>query len=99
MGMVTNPLSLFQEHGPDGDLRCYVNGVNFDSTTTTSRLFAHSGAVGLGVVNNQTVYEGGNSSNSGDNFLGSIYEVMLFNDVPTDADVVNVHTYLDNKWN
>jgi hypothetical protein len=85
--------------GPDGDLRCYVNGVNFDSTTTTSRLFAHSGAVGLGVVNNQTVYEGGNSSNSGDNFLGSIYEVMLFNDVPTDADVVNVHTYLDNKWN
>ncbi len=85
--------------GPDGDLKCYVNGVNFDSTTTTSRLFAHSGAVGLGVVNSQTVFEDYSVANSGNNFLGSLYEVMLFNDVPTDADVVNVHTYLDNKWN
>jgi hypothetical protein len=84
---------------PTGDLICYLNGSTLGSTTTTSRLFAHSGAVGLGTVNGQSVMEDGSIPNSGHHFLGSLYEVMLFNNAPTAGDVTNVHTYLDNKWN
>lgn len=81
------------------ELQCYVNSASIGTTRSTSRLFAHSGAVGLGAVNGQSVFEDGSVPNSGHNFLGNIYEVMLFNNAPTLGDVTNVHTYLDNKWN
>jgi len=85
--------------GPDGSLDCYLDGTNFGTVATTSRLHAHSGAVGLGEVNGQSVFEDGSVPSSGHNFLGSLYEVMLFNNAPNAAAVTNVHTYLDNKWN
>lgn len=85
--------------GPDGSLSCYVNGSLIGSTTTTSRLFAHSGAVGLGAVNSQSVFEDGSIPSSGHHFMGQLYEVMLFNDAPSLTDITNIHTYLDNKWN
>ena len=84
---------------PTGDLTCYLDGASIGTTPTTSRLFAHSGAVGLGEVNGQSVFEDGSVPGSGHNFLGSIYEVMLFNNAPDASDITNVHTYLDNKWN
>ncbi|MCB0379095.1 MAG: choice-of-anchor D domain-containing protein [Bdellovibrionales bacterium] len=85
--------------GPDGNLTCYVNGLSIGSTTSTSRLYAHSGNVGLGHVNNTACFEDNSCPNSGSHFLGEIYEVMLFNNAPNLLDVQNVHTYLDNKWN
>ena len=85
--------------GPDGDLTCYVNGASIGSVPTTSRLFAHSGNVGLGHIDNQFCVEDGSCPGSNAHFLGNMYEVMLFNNAPTAGDVTNVHTYLDNKWN
>lgn len=85
--------------GPDGDLECFVNGASIGATTTTSKLFAHSGRVGLGRVDNDTCFEDNSCPSSGSNFSGSLFEVMLFNNAPDAASVSNVHTYLDNKWN
>ncbi len=85
--------------GPDGDLTCYVNNASIGSIPTTSRLFAHSGNVGLGHVDNGACFEDNSCPDSNSHFLGDIFEVMLFNNAPGAADVTNVHTYLDNKWN
>ncbi len=85
--------------GPDGDLTCYVNNASIGSVPTTSRLFAHSGNVGLGHVDNGACFEDDSCPDSDSHFLGDIFEVMLFNNAPVAADVTNVHTYLDNKWN
>ena len=85
--------------GPDGDLTCYVNGTSIGSTTTTSRLFAHSGRVGLGHIENIFCVDDGSCPSNDNHFLGNLYEVMLFNNAPDSSDVTNVHTYLDNKWN
>ncbi len=85
--------------GPDGDLTCYVNNVDIGTVPTTSRLFAHSGNVGLGRIDNDSCFEDNSCQSSGSPFLGEIYEVMLFNNAPNAFDVTNVHTYLDNKWN
>lgn len=85
--------------GPDGNLTCYVNNVDIGSVPTTSRLFAHSGDVGLGHIDNQSCFEDSVCRDSGSHFLGDLFEVMLFNNAPDASDVTNVHTYLDNKWN
>lgn len=90
--------------GPDGALRCYVNHYGAVPPpplleTTTSRLFGHSGDVGVGQIDNDTCFEDGSCPSNGRNFLGRIYEVMLFNNTPSDLEVFTVHTYLNNKWN
>ncbi len=85
--------------GPDGALRCYVNGAQIGTTqTTTSRLFAHSGAIGLGCKNNTTVFESGVSSGNGNYFSGSVLELMLFNDPPDAATITNIHQFSQGKW-
>jgi hypothetical protein len=83
--------------GPDGSLECYVNGVSIGSVATTSRLFAHSGAIALGAVSGDTVMDNGVLS-SGAYFAGSIMEVMIFNNPPSSDDIVDVHRYLSFKW-
>ncbi len=83
--------------GPDGSLKCYVNGVEIGTATTTSRLFSHSGAIGIGAVNGNTVMENG-VNNTGSYFKGSIMEVMIFNDPPTVNTITDVHRYLSFKW-
>ena len=85
--------------GPDGSLTCYVNDSVIGTTTSTSRLFAHSGNIGLGHIDNQSCFEDSSCPSSGMNFDGEIYEVMIFNNVPSASDVTNVHTFLSNKWN
>ncbi|MCJ8277838.1 MAG: choice-of-anchor D domain-containing protein [Bdellovibrionales bacterium] len=85
--------------GPDGDLTCYVNDTVIGTSTSTSRLFAHSGNIGIGHIDNQSCFEDGSCPASDNHFLGDLYEVMIFNNVPDAADVTNVHTFLSNKWN
>jgi len=85
-------------NGPDGSLNCYVDSSLIGSETTTSRLFAHSGRVGLGHINNQTCFEDSNCPADGSEFLGEIYELMLFNNAPDAPAIDKVHTYLNNKW-
>jgi hypothetical protein len=84
--------------GDDGIVTCYVNGANIGSVATTSRLHAHSAAVGLGAKYGTTYYHDGVSNGNGHTFYGDLFEVMIFNDPPDDATISQVHSYLDGKW-
>jgi hypothetical protein len=84
--------------GPDGTLKCFVNGIQIGSTlSSTSKLYAHSGAIALGAAAGGTRYEN-NSTASGAYLLGNIMEVMIFNDPPSSDDIVDIHRYLSFKW-
>ena len=85
--------------GPDGDLTCYVNGSSIGSTTSTSLLYAHSGAISLGSYLSDSYTHTGNLSGNGGYFNGDVMELMLFNDPPDAATVNTIHTYLEDKWN
>lgn len=85
--------------GPDGDLTCYVNGSSIGSTTTTSLLYAHSGAISLGSYAGDTYDHNGAVNGDGGYLNGDVMELMLFNDPPDATDVNTIHTYLEDKWN
>jgi hypothetical protein len=63
----------------------YVNGTLAASTASAPRPIAGSD-VQLGAYAN------------GNNFDGEIAEVIIYNRVLTDFELINVHTYLGNKW-
>ncbi|WP_412469623.1 MULTISPECIES: hypothetical protein [unclassified Halobacteriovorax] len=85
--------------GPDGDLTCYINGSSIGSTTSTSLLYAHSGAISLGSYLSDSYTHTGSLSGNGGYFNGDVMEFMLFNDPPDAATVNTIHTYLEDKWN
>ncbi len=85
--------------GPDGTLKCYVNGSQIGTTQySTSLLYAHSGNIGLGCKNNTSFYHTGVSSGNGDYFQGQILELMLFNDPPDEDTITNIHQFEAGKW-
>ena len=85
--------------GDDGELKCYVNNTLIGTSTTTTRVFPHSGAIGIGGKNGDTYYHDGASSGTGDHlFRGNILEVMITNESVTDNVVETIHNYLIGKW-
>lgn len=86
--------------GPDGSLNCFVNDVSIGTTTTTSKLYAHSGDIGLGGYIQTTYYHTGVTSNDdGGYFSGKIFEFMIVNGAPAPGDVNIIYEYLSDKWN
>lgn len=84
--------------GPDGNLTCYLNGANIGGTTSTSLLYAHSGALGLGAQQGDSYYETGTANGDGNFFSGSIFEVIITESVPTNDQLVIINEYLSDKW-
>jgi hypothetical protein len=86
-------------NGVDGTVDCILDGVSLGQVATTSRLFPHSGDIGLGAVNNHTVLHSGTSSSSKDHyFQGEIFEFIYFNKVNTTQELDELHTFLEQKW-
>ncbi len=87
--------------GPDGSLKCYVNGTQVGGDlTTTSRLFAHSAAVGLGCQYSASRYESGSTGGSNSNlFDGKIYELMMFQSAPDTSTVSDVYLNFKSRLN
>jgi len=54
--------------GADGTLECFVNGKSIGQASTTSRLHAHGGDIGLGAMNDGSYFSGGSDSGD-DHFL------------------------------
>jgi len=85
--------------GPDGNLECFVNNVSIGTTTSTSRLFAHSGDIGLGAHIQHTYYHDiGIVLNDGGFFNGKIFEFMIVNGAPLPGDVDIIYQFLSDKW-
>lgn len=83
--------------GQDGNLDCYVNSVNIGSANTTTRIFPHGGAIGMGGANGSSRYHDG-STNGSHNFNGSIFEAMITNTTPSESTIHQLHNYMQDKW-
>lgn len=84
--------------GPNGSLTCYLSGTQIGQTFSTSLLYAHSGALGLGAKYNDSYYHSGASNGNGDYFSGKIMEVMIIESVPTPDQLILINEYLTDKW-
>ncbi len=85
--------------GPDGSLNCFVNDVSIGTTTSTSKLFAHSGDIGLGgFINTTYFHDVGAITGDGGYFNGKIFEFMIVNGAPAPGDVSTIYQYLSDKW-
>ncbi len=86
-------------NGVDGSIECIVNGVSIGSVSTTSRLFAHSGDIGLGAINQHTVLDSGVNRNNQDAFFrGIIYELLMYNAAHSIEQITDLHRVLQAKW-
>lgn len=87
-------------NGVDGSVECFVNSSSLGSVATTSRLHPHSGDIGLGAVNQHTVYNSGSSSaGNADHFRGIIYELLMYNNAHSDNDLNRLNEVISSKWN
>jgi hypothetical protein len=85
--------------GPDGVLRGTINGSAFNfSNSVTSRLFAHSGAIGLGAMNGGTCYHDGCPGGNNHYFGGEIFEFIMYNAAISPALEIEYYNYFVEKW-
>ena len=84
--------------GVDGQIECFVDGASIGTNTTTSRLFSHSGAIGLGGMNNSSRFETGTSSGNGHYYKGHIYEFLMYNTAHSDSSIEKLTNFHKNKW-
>lgn len=86
--------------GADGTVSCSLNNVSLGSVNTTSRLFAHSGDIGLGSLNQHSYFHDGASSGTEEYFFnGILYEFLMYNSVHSDENRTKLSNSLKKKWN
>ncbi|MCF8059998.1 MAG: hypothetical protein K9K67_11925 [Bacteriovoracaceae bacterium] len=85
--------------GPNGALRGTINGAPFSfSGSSTSRLYAHAGSIGLGAKNGDTCYHDGCFGGNGDYFGGDIFEFIMYNSAISPALEIEYYNYFAEKW-
>ncbi len=82
----------------DGTIECYVNGLSIGQVSTTSRLHAHSGDIGLGAMNDGSYFSNGKVSGDQYYFRGVIYEFLMYNSSHDQDDIEKVDRVLQAKW-
>jgi hypothetical protein len=75
-----------------------LNQNSIEVTAGVGKLFAHSGAIGIGAINNTTVLHDGSTINSGMNFAGHIAELLLYNEALSGARRQNLQSYLMDRY-
>ena len=78
-------------NGTATTLTGYLNGAPFQSATTSfATITPHIGLIGIGGINDQTLYQSGpRDVSNGDNFEGAIDEVALYNQVLAPARILS----------
>ena len=72
---------------PGGIFRGYLNGVEMGNAPVTATFPSHSGAIGIGRMNNATWFHDGSQSGNGFYFNGRISDVAIYNTVLTLQDM------------
>lgn len=86
-------------NGPNGALRGTINGTPFTfSGSTTSRLYNHPGAIGVGAMNGGTCYHDGCPGGNGDYFGGDIFEFIMYNAAISPALEIEYYNFFKEKW-
>ncbi|MDA8792124.1 hypothetical protein N9N67_02690 [Bacteriovoracaceae bacterium] len=84
--------------GVNGSVECFLNDSSIGSVSTTSRLYSHSGDIGLGSMNDGSRFHDGTANNNNYAFTGHIYEFLMYNTAHTDSDVLKLNDYLKQKY-
>ncbi|MCO4754365.1 MAG: hypothetical protein KC478_07770, partial [Bacteriovoracaceae bacterium] len=84
-------------NGEDGRLDCFLNAQFIGSANTTTRIFKHSGAIGIGAQNSGTSFhDGKDNSNQAHYFNGSVRDVIINNSSLREDVIQGLHNYLLN---
>ncbi|MEC9291437.1 MAG: flagellin [Pseudomonadota bacterium] len=76
----------------------YLNGVQVAAGAGINGVLpAHSGDIGVGRLNDNTIYHDGPSAPDTDYFTGQIAEIVYYNNALTPADHVNLDAYLTSS--
>ncbi len=76
----------------------YLNGVQVAAGAGINGVLpAHSGDIGVGRLNDNTIYHDGPSAPDTDYFTGQIAEIAYYNNALTPADHVNLDAYLTSS--
>ncbi|MGB1539755.1 MAG: calcium-binding protein, partial [Rickettsiales bacterium] len=86
------------DHVTDNDFTAYLSGVAFGTGAVAVDMSAHTGAIGIGGMNNAMRHESGAPSGNGLYFQGGIAEILNFNVALSDADRQDLEVYLTQKW-
>ncbi|SME94850.1 Calx-beta domain-containing protein [Pseudobacteriovorax antillogorgiicola] len=78
-------------------LELKVNDQEFQ-TTGIGFLFNHGGAIGLGGINNQTVFHDGSSASNGLYFQGALAETIFYNEAVSNVEWSSLYSYLAEKY-
>jgi hypothetical protein len=89
----------FNFTGTDGDVTGWINGDSIDVLPGAGRLFNHAGEIGVGGMNNGSVYHDGQGGGYDHYYNGNISELIINNIVYNRAQSVIVNNYLGAKYN
>lgn len=81
-----------------GTIQMYLNGTLIGTLNNIGRLFAHTGAIGIGATNTDTYFETGASSGTGQYFTGAIGELIMYNYNINSAQRIIIENYLAAKY-
>jgi len=81
-----------------GTISGYLNGQSFGAIPNIGFLYAHSGAIGIGAMNNDTYFETGSASGNGNYFGGAIAEFVHYNYAVSTAERIIVENYLTARY-
>ena len=95
----TNVAGFVFDSSGAGNFRGYLNGTNFGTLANASQMPSHTGAIGIGGMNNASRFQGaGSQSGSGFAFSGKIGEFLNYDTASSPADATAIQSYLTSRW-
>ena len=89
----------FDFDGTAGDVSGWINGDIINILPGAGRLFSHAGEIGLGGMNNGSVFHDGPDGGYDHYYTGNIAELIIDNIVYNTAQIHIVNNYLGAKYN
>ncbi len=77
----------------------FVNGVQMDQVTGIAEMRPHNGSVGIGGAVGGLGLADGTTSGATHQFNGKISEIAMFNKALTPAEINDINTYYEDKFN
>jgi hypothetical protein len=99
VGINETHYAILEYDADDGTLKGYIDGSLEATVPGVGALFAHSGQIGLGGMNNGSYFHDGSAVGFGNYFGGKITEFLYFNRTLNDAQKIIIENYLGAKYN
>ncbi len=98
IGPSTDYVARLTYDQPAGKIQVFLNAAFVGEVTGVGKLFAHSGAIGIGSMNQDSYFHNGSSTGTGHPFDGVVAEMALYNDSLDNGDGVALDNYLVDTY-